>query len=435
MPRWRPLPDELDPQVREFASQLRRLVDRGGLSIAAVADRTGYSKTSWERYLNGRLLAPKGAIVALAEVTGTNPVHLTTMWELAERAWSRSEMRHDMTMEAIRISQARAALGEFGPTPAKGGKSEKQARAGGSATAAPKPGIAGPAGVAPTVPPQSPAQSPAQGDERRPPYGAGAGAGAASGGEGAGARTGADARGGGWGVVASPPGASGVSGPRGAGGPGGPGGPGTSGASGFGPPGAYGPSGSAGPAGAGGGQAAGTPQDARPGTGGPPDGQRRKRRLTMYLAGVVGALVVIAAAVFLTNSGGDDDGGNEAKPTPSPTVSKELPAGVECSGADCAGKDPENMGCGGTLAQTVEKVVVGTAQVEVRYSETCGAAWARITAAGAGDTVRISVGSAAAQTAEVETDTDAYTPMVAVKSATGAKACATLASGVEGCTK
>lgn len=120
MPRWRALPDELDPQVREFASQLRRLVDRSGLSVAAVADRTGYSKTSWERYLNGRLLAPKGAIVALAEVTGTNPVHLTTMWELAERAWSRSEMRHDMTMEAIRISQARAALGEFGSTPAKG---------------------------------------------------------------------------------------------------------------------------------------------------------------------------------------------------------------------------------------------------------------------------------------------------------------------------
>ncbi|MDI5909506.1 helix-turn-helix transcriptional regulator, partial [Streptomyces sp. 12257] len=136
MPRWKALPDELDPQVREFASQLRRLVDRSGLSIAAVADRTGYSKTSWERYLNGRLLAPKGAIVALAEVTGTNPVHLTTMWELAERAWSRSEMRHDMTMEAIRISQARAALGEFGAPPAnvKGGKT---ARRSSSATATP----------------------------------------------------------------------------------------------------------------------------------------------------------------------------------------------------------------------------------------------------------------------------------------------------------
>lgn len=127
MPRWRALPDELDPQVREFASQLRRLVDRSGLSIAALADRTGYSKTSWERYLNGRLLAPKGAIVALAEVTGTNPVHVTTMWELAERAWSRSEMRHDMTMEAIRISQARAALSEFGAPPASAKGARRQA--------------------------------------------------------------------------------------------------------------------------------------------------------------------------------------------------------------------------------------------------------------------------------------------------------------------
>lgn len=145
MPRWRALPDELDPQVREFASQLRRLVDRSGLSIAAVADRTGYSKTSWDRYLNGKLLAPKGAIIALAEVTGTSPVHLTTMWELAERAWSRSEMRHDMTMEAIRVSQARAALGEFGapPAPATPAKGGKAGRKGGSVTATP--GIAGPA--------------------------------------------------------------------------------------------------------------------------------------------------------------------------------------------------------------------------------------------------------------------------------------------------
>ncbi|MEV6674761.1 DUF2690 domain-containing protein [Streptomyces sp. NPDC051162] len=115
MPRWRALPEELDPQVGEFTEQLRRLVERSGLSLGAVADRTGYSKTSWERYLNGRLLPPLGAAEALAEVTGTDVGHLSTMWELAERAWSRSELRHDVTMEAARVSQARAALGEFGP--------------------------------------------------------------------------------------------------------------------------------------------------------------------------------------------------------------------------------------------------------------------------------------------------------------------------------
>src|SRR5690349_7203394 len=149
MPRWKALPDELDPHMREFAEQLRRVVDRTGLSVAAVADRTGYSKTSWERYFNGRLLAPKGAIVALAEVTGTPPIHLTTMWELAERAWSRSEMRHDRTMEAIRISQARAALGDFGAADAAGGTT---ARKGAGATSVP--GVAGPAGVSTTIPAQ-----------------------------------------------------------------------------------------------------------------------------------------------------------------------------------------------------------------------------------------------------------------------------------------
>ena len=117
MPRWKALPEELDPQIREFAEQLRRLVDRSGLSLAAVADRTGYGKTSWERYLNGRLLAPKGAILALAEVTDTSQAHLTTLWELAERAWSRSEMRHDLTTDEQRIAEARAALGEYDPAP------------------------------------------------------------------------------------------------------------------------------------------------------------------------------------------------------------------------------------------------------------------------------------------------------------------------------
>ncbi|WP_223268567.1 helix-turn-helix domain-containing protein, partial [Streptosporangium nondiastaticum] len=103
--------------MREFTEQLRRLVERSGLSIGAVADRTGYSKTSWERYLGGRLLPPLGAAEALAEATGTDVVHLSTMWELAERAWSRSELRHDSTVESARIARARAALGEFGPPP------------------------------------------------------------------------------------------------------------------------------------------------------------------------------------------------------------------------------------------------------------------------------------------------------------------------------
>ncbi|MEU6255933.1 DUF2690 domain-containing protein [Streptomyces sp. NPDC047043] len=415
------MPDELDPQVREFASQLRRLVDRSGLSIASVADRTGYSKTSWERYLNGRLLAPKGAIVALAEVTGTNPIHLTTMWELAERAWSRSEMRHDMTMEAIRISQARAALGEFGAPPANA-KSSKTARKSGSATATP--GVAGPAGVAPTVPPQ-----PTSWDTRAPE------------------------------VSSSPGGPTGFPGTS-AGSPDGSSG-GSSGVNSWGLAGYKGPSpagarasGGASPASADAPSAApvsdgpawtpGTPspfgeppQGPRPG-GGASGGGGGRRRLTMFLAGVVGVLVVIAAVFFLTdNGGGKKNEGGKASPSPS-VSSADLPAGVKCAGASCTGKDAEAMGCTKDAAAvtTAKTATVGTTTVEVRYSKTCGAAWGRITRAAQGDSVQVTAGKAKEDDSITEAgDNIAYTPMVAVKDAGEAKACATLASGQKGCTQ
>ncbi|GAA0656299.1 XRE family transcriptional regulator [Streptomyces thermocarboxydovorans] len=360
MPRWKALPDELDPQIREFTSQLRRVVDRSGLSIASVSDRTGYSKTSWERYLNGRLLAPKGAIVALAEVTGTNPVHLTTMWELAERAWSRSEMRHDMTMEAIRISQARAALSELAPPPT-GGKSRKSSGS--------RAGVAGPAGVAPSVPAQPGATD--------------------VGGSG----------GNSWGVSGGYPGTSVP---------------------------AVGPQ---------------RPDGRGPAVPPRSGGQSRsgrgqgKRRTGTFLAGAVGVLVVIAAAFYVTETGDKKTTGGDPAPSPTVTTEANLPAGVKCSGDSCTGKDAEAMGCSGDLVTTAQTATVGTTTVEVRYSETCGAAWGRITQATTGDKVEITAGKAKQSDTITEAgDTVTYTAMVAVKDEAEAKACAVLASGEKGCT-
>ncbi|WP_103760568.1 XRE family transcriptional regulator [Streptomyces sp. SM10] len=353
MPRWKALPEELDPQVREFAGQLRGLVDRSGLSPAAVADRTGYSKTSWERYLNGRLLAPRGAIVALAEATGTPQHHLSTMWELAERAWSRSEMRHDMTMEAIRISQARAALGEAGvPAAPVAGR-----HAGGGASVST---VEAPGGEAPDT-------------GRRPSVPV---------------RRGTVPR------IPQQPGPASASDSGGSGTPG-----------------------------------SGTP------TGGAPGEGSGRRRLTLFLAGTVGALLLTAGAVLIVDPGGDDGAGAvAAAPSAGPASrASRLPAGVGCSGADCTGQDPEAMGCGGRFADTVARATVGGGLVEVRWSKTCGATWARLTQASPGDTVRITSGSSG-QDGAVDADAEAYTPMVAVEKASDAKACATLASGATGCT-
>ncbi|WP_329040123.1 XRE family transcriptional regulator [Streptomyces sp. NBC_00178] len=413
MPRWKPLPEELDPQVREFTGQLRRLVDRGGLSIAAVADRTGYSRTSWERYLNGRLLAPRGAVVALAEVTGTQQNHLTTMWELAERAWSRSEMRHDMTMEAIRISQARAALGEAGVAAGSTGSARRAAPGAGVPTAA------GPGGQTRAVrwPVSVPVQrgtlpriprQPGAGDAAGAPAPSAGGPYADDGPRDAGPSTGdrsdavpADAVP----AAAAAPGAASSAGV---------------------PPAAV---------------ASGTaPSAAAPSGGG--KGRGGRRRPAALVAGAVGALLLTAAAVLFIGRGGDPggesggDGGVAAGPSTGPATTRaRLPAGVQCSGAACTGQDPEVMGCGGRFADTVARARVGAGLVEVRYSETCGAAWARLTRAAAGDTVTITAGPAK-ETEAVDSDAaaDAYTPMVAVRKPSEAKACVTPASGTTGCT-
>ncbi|MEU1182201.1 DUF2690 domain-containing protein [Streptomyces sp. NPDC005820] len=316
MPRWRDLPDELDPQVREFAEQLRRVVDRAGLSPGAVADRTGYSRASWEKYLDGRLIAPRGAVVALAEVTGTPPAHLITLWEPAERAWSRAELRHQQTVDDARIVRARAAPGEFGP-PGSGQRGPERSVA--------VPGVAGPAGVSPALPSDT------------------------AGGAGRGVRA---------------------------------------------------------------------------------------RRPVLFLAGVVGVLVLALGAFLLTDAvvpGRTADA--SGSPSPSARTSAALPSGVRCAGAGCTGKDAERMGCSGDLVTTAKSAPVGPAVVEVRYSETCGAAWGRITGAVPGDVVRVTVGSRR-ETGTITGDgeTIAYTPMIAVHGPDQAKACAVLASGVQGCT-
>lgn len=86
MPGWKSLPDELDPDVRAFTERLRRLIDRSGLGVTAVAERTGHERSAWDAYLNARLPAPRAAVVALAEVTGTDPAGLATDWERARAA-------------------------------------------------------------------------------------------------------------------------------------------------------------------------------------------------------------------------------------------------------------------------------------------------------------------------------------------------------------
>ncbi|MDT6986314.1 peptidoglycan-binding protein [Streptomyces lusitanus] len=88
MSRWKALPAGLDPRARHLVVSLRRLKDHSGLSMRQLAAKTGYSTSSWERYLGGRSLPPKEAVEAVAAVAGENPTRLLALWEVASAAWT-----------------------------------------------------------------------------------------------------------------------------------------------------------------------------------------------------------------------------------------------------------------------------------------------------------------------------------------------------------
>lgn len=87
MSRWKALPAELDPRVRQLLVRLRRLKDHSGLSMRQLAARTGYSPKSWERYLGGRSLPPREAVEALARIGGEDATRLLALHEVAAESW------------------------------------------------------------------------------------------------------------------------------------------------------------------------------------------------------------------------------------------------------------------------------------------------------------------------------------------------------------
>ncbi len=88
MSRWKELPAELHPHVRQLIVPLRKLKDRGELSTRQLAAKTGYSARSWQRYLNGRSLPPREAVEAMARIGGDDPTRLLVLHEIAAERWA-----------------------------------------------------------------------------------------------------------------------------------------------------------------------------------------------------------------------------------------------------------------------------------------------------------------------------------------------------------
>ncbi|SEF55728.1 Helix-turn-helix domain-containing protein [Actinacidiphila yanglinensis] len=76
----------LSPEAARLARELRGLRERTGLTLAALAARTTYSKSSWERYLNGKALPPRSAVTELCALADEPPRRLTVLLQLATRS-------------------------------------------------------------------------------------------------------------------------------------------------------------------------------------------------------------------------------------------------------------------------------------------------------------------------------------------------------------
>ncbi|EXU69197.1 hypothetical protein Z951_05020 [Streptomyces sp. PRh5] len=116
--RWRELPPTLPAECWRLVTDLRELKARSGLNLAELAEATAISKSSWERYLNGKQFPPRHAVAALCQVVGETDAGILARWALADAAWSCRE--HGIAAGHVRSSpttEHAAAVGPDEPAP------------------------------------------------------------------------------------------------------------------------------------------------------------------------------------------------------------------------------------------------------------------------------------------------------------------------------
>jgi hypothetical protein len=84
-----------------------------------------------------------------------------------------------------------------------------------------------------------------------------------------------------------------------------------------------------------------------------------------------------------------------------------------CPGTACDGHDPESQGCGED-ARTYEPRAENPVKLQIRYSESCKAVWAKVEAGEVGDRVTVSVEDEDPLASEIHYGRDQFTRMSVV---------------------
>jgi hypothetical protein len=183
------------------------------------------------------------------------------------------------------------------------------------------------------------------------------------------------------------------------------------------------------------------PEEATP-AGGTADAGSVHRSATVVavLASVCAVVVggVAAVALLLPHRDG------EHRATLPPPSSAAAP---RCQGSVCEGQSPMHMKCAAAPATLAAYRTATGAWVELRYSEECGASWARMWATRVGDRIEVTTRSrdrrddrdsrdGRVRSAEVQDDIDAdayvYTPMTQARPGAVVRACFRPAAGGRG---
>lgn len=108
--------DDAPVELQRLVGELRQCKVRCELSLTSLAAKTGFSVSSWQRYLGGRSLPPWEAVDALGRLGQAERGRLRVVWEAAADVWADTD-------------RPRTAL-DRGPSPKTGAGQEAAGPAG-----------------------------------------------------------------------------------------------------------------------------------------------------------------------------------------------------------------------------------------------------------------------------------------------------------------
>lgn len=124
------------PERARLSAALRELKAHTGLSLAGLAAKTAFSKSSWDRYLNGRTLPPRDAVQELCRIAGRPEGRCLALWEIAE---SEGSGRSGPAAQGTPSVSPTASLAKGSASPATGSSSPPRPTATPSPTPTPGP--------------------------------------------------------------------------------------------------------------------------------------------------------------------------------------------------------------------------------------------------------------------------------------------------------